>query len=98
MILHHLQLIVNLITLDANLQAKSEKVWVLFCDNDAQNETPLHPQERVEVEISRYLDLPVVEIDSDPLQWWKHEEKRLPVLAVLAKKYLCMCGTSVPSE
>ena len=53
---------------------------------------------KVEVEISRYLDLPVVEMDSDPLQWWKHEEKRLPVLAVLAKKYLCICGTSVPSE
>ena len=66
-------------------------------DNDAQNETPLRPRERVEV-ISRYLDLPVVEMDSDPLQWWKHEEKRLPVLAVLAKKYLCICGTSVPSE
>ena len=67
-------------------------------DSDAQNETPLCPRERVEVEISRYLDLPVVEMDSDPLQWWKHEEKRLPVLAVLAKKYLCICGTSVPSE
>ena len=37
-------------------------------------------------------------MDSDPLQWWKHEEKHLPVLAVLAKKYLCICGTSVPSE
>ena len=65
--------------------------------DNAQNETPLHPPERVEVEISTYLDLPVVEMDSDPLQWWKHEEKHLP-LAVLAKKYLCICGTSVPSE
>ena len=42
----------------------------------------------VEVEIARYLTLPVVEINFDPLQWWKLEEKRLPVLAVLAKKYV----------
>ena len=66
--------------------------------DDSQNEAPLRSQQRVEVEISRYLELQVVEMDSDPLQWWKHEQKRLPVLAVLAKKYLCICGTSVPSE
>ena len=67
-------------------------------DTDAQYETPLCPKEKVEIEIPKYLDSPVVEIDSDPLQWWKHEEKHLPVLAVLAKKCLCICGTSVPSE
>ena len=59
-------------------------------DTDTQNETLLRPKEKVEVEISKYLNSPVVEMDSDPLQWWKHEEKRLPLLAVLAKKYLCM--------
>ena len=59
-------------------------------DTDAQNETPLRPKEKVEVEISKHLSLPVVEMDSDPLQWWKHEEKLLPLLAVLAKKYLYM--------
>ena len=67
-------------------------------DTDAQYETPLRPKEKVEVEIAKYLDSPVVEMDSDPLQWLKHEEKRLPVLAVLANKYLCICETSVPSE
>ena len=66
--------------------------------DNAQNETPLRPRERVEVEISRYLDFPLVEMDSDPLQWWKHEEKRLLTLAVSAKKYLSICGTSVPSK
>ena len=53
--------------------------------DNAQNETPLQQRERIEAEISRYLDLPVVKMDSDPLQWWKHEEKYLPTLAVLAK-------------
>jgi len=37
-------------------------------DNDVQNKTPLHLREREKVEISGYLDLSVVEMDSDPLQ------------------------------
>ena len=32
------------------------------------------------------------------LAWWKVECGWLPNLANLAKKYLCICGTSVPSE
>jgi len=67
-------------------------------ESEGQSHSLLHPQEKVEAEIARYLDLPVVDMDSDPLEWWKHEVNRLPVLAVLAKKYLCICGTSVPSE
>ena len=99
-ILHNLQLIVNLLTLEANLYVKMKRFGCYFVKtfDNTQNKTLLHPRERVEVKISRYLDLPVVEKNSDPLQWWKHEEKHLPMLAVLAKKYLCICGTSVPSE
>ena len=69
-------------------------------DSEGKSRAPLCPQEKIEAEITRYLDLPVVDdMDSDPLEWWKHEAKHfLPVLAVLAKKYVCICGTSVPSE
>ncbi len=34
----------------------------------------------------------------DPLAWWKRNEKRFNLLSQLAKKYLCVLGTSVPSE
>ena len=34
----------------------------------------------------------------DPLLWWKQHEKKLPIVAKLARKYLCVCGTSVSSE
>ena len=64
-------------------------------DANTQNKIPLRPREKAEAEIARYLNLPVVEMDFDPLHWWKLEEKRLPILAVLAKTYLCICGTSV---
>ena len=34
----------------------------------------------------------------EPLSWWKREQHSFPILAQLAHKYLCVCGTSVPSE
>ena len=43
-----------------------------------------------------------IEIDpstvGDPLVWWKSNQKHYPQLAQLARKYLCVLATSVPSE
>ena len=58
----------------------------------------LTPQETVESEIASYLNFPHAAPETDPLVWWKEEEGRFPTLARLARKYLCVCGTSVPSE
>ena len=49
-------------------------------------------------EINNYLDQPTVESDCNPLQWWKEHACVFPLLARMAKKYLCVPGTSVPSE
>ena len=35
---------------------------------------------------------------ADPLEWWKVSQIRFPNLASLAKKYLTILGTSIPSE
>ena len=48
--------------------------------------------------MDRYKLIPSVDMDSDPLLWWKSQERDIPTLSVLAKKYLCICGTSVSSE
>ena len=48
--------------------------------------------------MDRYRVLPEVEMDIGPLAWWKIAPQDLPILSALAKKYLCVCGTSVPSE
>jgi hypothetical protein len=66
-----------------------------FC-KEKRNES-LSAIERVE-EKSTYLGLPTLGVEDDPLKWWKAEARRLPLLATLARKYLCICGTSVPSE
>ena len=54
--------------------------------------------ERVEKETNYYFDLPAADLESDPLHWWRSERKHFPILAMLAQKYLCIFGTSVPSE
>ena len=59
---------------------------------------PLSPGQRVDREIKRYLEMPEVDPSFDPLFWWKQHEKKFPIVAELARKYLCVCGTSVPSK
>ena len=54
--------------------------------------------ERVEHEIDVYLQMPVFDTDQSPLEWWKKEESQFPILSKLARKYLCICATSVASE
>ena len=61
-------------------------------------EVTLTPQQRVKQEIDQYLTHPQLNIEDDPLSWWKLENVRYPILAKLARKYLCLCATSVPAE
>ena len=57
----------------------------------------LTPSEQVGREIKAYLEKHCIDYESDPLQWWSSHKDEFPVIA-LAKKYLCVCGTSIPSE
>ena len=70
--------------------------------DDLEENTPaavtLTPLQKIEKVISSYQEYPSLEADADPLAWWRSENGRFPNLAYLAKKYLCICGTSVPSE
>lgn len=46
----------------------------------------------------QYLKSDLLSFERDPLIWWREHESSLPLLAVLARKYLCVPATSVPSE
>ena len=62
----------------------------------SRSASSLTPEEKLLTEISTYLKCPAAAPDTDPLVWWKADH--FPTLACMAKKYLCICGTSVPSE
>jgi hypothetical protein len=48
-------------------------------------------------EINNYLNTPN-EMDTDPLLWWKVHQQEYPILSSIAKDYLIIQATSVPSE
>lgn len=45
-----------------------------------------------------YAHESAINAEDDPLVWWKDNQTRLPLLAKVAKKYLCVCATSCASE
>ncbi|CAB5389087.1 unnamed protein product [Rhizophagus irregularis] len=49
-------------------------------------------------EIMEYLAIPVEPIDIDPCEWWKHHKVQYPLLEKIARDYICIPATSVPSE
>ena len=60
--------------------------------------TPATRTRNVKLEMSQYLNGPAIALDADPLQWWSMRVAGYPHLAKLARKYLCICGTSSSSE
>ena len=66
--------------------------------SNVPNQQPLSLRARMEKEIINYLEQPCIETDCNPLLWWKNNCIYFPLLAVLARKYLCIPATSVPSE
>ena len=49
-------------------------------------------------EFKVYLSLPLVNETIDPLEWWKINHSQFPNLSNMARDYLAIPVTSVPSE
>ena len=49
-------------------------------------------------EVSRYAKLRSIKVKDDPLIWWVNHRDSFPTLTQLARKYLSIPATSVPSE
>ncbi|KAK3932322.1 Zinc finger BED domain-containing protein 4 [Frankliniella fusca] len=49
-------------------------------------------------EVESYLQLKTEDEDCDPLEWWKQHKNDFPHIYPLARHYLGLCPTEVPSE
>ena len=49
-------------------------------------------------EVDTYFSEKVVTRSTNPLQWWKENQSRFPLIAQVARSYLCIPVTSTPSE
>ncbi|CAG8559869.1 19654_t:CDS:2, partial [Gigaspora rosea] len=49
-------------------------------------------------ELTQYLSEAVLPMNVDPLSWWELNCTRFPYLSQLARDYLAIQSTSVPSE
>ena len=51
----------------------------------------------IKKEMNSYLCLEL-ECSENPLHWWRDHKRHFPHLSLMARKYLCVPATSVPSE
>jgi len=65
-----------------------------FFDDDDDNN---HFGQNID-EVDDYLSLGLQKQSCDPLIWWNDHSKRFPLLSRIARKYLSIPATSVPSE
>ena len=49
-------------------------------------------------EINKYLNIDELNICEDPLCWWKENFNKFRILSLVARDFLCVPATSVPSE
>ncbi|CAH2013573.1 unnamed protein product [Acanthoscelides obtectus] len=78
-------------------QSLNNLVWHEFDLSTSTIEKP-SPLATAIAEIRMYLEEPNIPRTENTLLWWKSRELLYPTLAPLAKKYLSMVATSVPSE
>ena len=55
-------------------------------------------ENEVKQELIRYLSLPEIDPWDDPLLWWRANTTKLPLLSLMARRYLSIPSTSVESE
>nr|XP_055051518.1 E3 SUMO-protein ligase ZBED1 [Misgurnus anguillicaudatus] len=78
--------------------AKRTKTLGRLLGKIKQSTSAIPADQRAKLEITSYLQEEVIDGDDKPLEWWKENGSRFPLLANMARKYLCITATSTPSE
>ncbi|XP_028444133.1 zinc finger BED domain-containing protein 1-like [Perca flavescens] len=53
---------------------------------------------QADAELTKFLQEDALDASCDPLMWWHDNQRRYPLMAKLAQKYMCICATSTSSE
>ncbi|XP_061166409.1 E3 SUMO-protein ligase ZBED1-like [Saccostrea echinata] len=61
-------------------------------------EPPKSPNVIAEQQVNEYRSAQAIPLQENPLSWWKENEFKFPLVSKLARAYLCIPATSVPSE
>lgn len=72
-------------------------IWADF-DKICKSRKEIDPKAAAILEVRSYLAEDLISRKENPLEWWKARAAIYPHLAKLAKQYLCIVATSVPSE
>lgn len=89
----------------AEAPEKKKSIWQKFdrqvvhhLDNVEQHNGTVERREHHRMELDMYLTEHVIARSSCPFKWWNENRSRFPVLADVAREFLSIPGTSVPSE
>eukprot|EP00117_Sycon_ciliatum_P006073 scpid76706/ scgid9762/ Zinc finger BED domain-containing protein 1; Putative Ac-like transposable element; dREF homolog len=63
-----------------------------------KEDAPVDLSAKLHREIDLFSEEPQIDLEADPLEWWRSNAYRFPNLAQLARRYLGVPGSSVPSE
>ena len=85
-------------TAESHGEQNSPGLWDLFDQKVVDSQFTRSSTSKATVEVQTYFGEDVLPRLEDPLNWWRIHEKRFNLLSQLAKKYLSIPGTSVPSE
>lgn len=75
-----------------------ENIWNLHDNLVASSNTPRDEPGGINVELRQYLNQSVISRHDDPLKYWQILKNAYPTLFKIAKQYLAVVATSVPSE
>ncbi|KAF0706115.1 zinc finger BED domain-containing protein 4-like, partial [Aphis craccivora] len=71
-------------------QAKIKEIKQHFWETDCPVMNNVTDEALNQIELEKYVSLPFISLDADPLQWWKLYHSQLPTVSLLAMKYLCI--------
>ena len=75
-----------------------KKRFLGFVLSDVDDEESVDKKYDAIKELESYIKEPKLRSDNDPFLWWRTRKELYPCMFQLARKYLCVQGTSTPAE